>query len=104
MIRRQSRPACKALHRLVYLAAPDGAAPLLADPKRACNWTETPESGAKFETGTFRPGWYTRAQNCPAFASSTSTRSSISDRTASRPGSPEEDLRLAAASRSLLTV
>src|SRR5713226_2521276 len=44
------------------------------------------------------------AQNCPALASSTSTRSSISDKTASRPGSPEEDFRLAAASRSRLTV
>src|SRR5437588_2186185 len=44
------------------------------------------------------------AQNCPALASSTSTRSSISDSTESRPGSPEEDFRLAAASRSRLTV
>ena len=40
----------------------------------------------------------------PALASSTSTRNSISDNTASRPGSPEEDLRLAAASRSRFTV
>src|SRR5579864_2714412 len=45
-----------------------------------------------------------RHQNWPALASSTSTLSSISDKTASRPWSPEEDLRLAAASRSLLTV
>src|SRR5664279_4233866 len=45
-----------------------------------------------------------RTQNCPALASSTSTRSSISDRTLSRPGSPELDLRLAAASRNRLTV
>ena len=45
-----------------------------------------------------------KAQNCPALASSTSTRSSISDSTASRPGSPEDDFRLAAASRSRFTV
>src|SRR5713101_3810882 len=44
------------------------------------------------------------AQNCPALASSTSTRSSISDSTESRPGSPEEDFRLAAASRNRLIV
>src|SRR5579872_2536631 len=43
-------------------------------------------------------------QNWPALASSTSTLSSISDRTTSRPGSPEEDFRLAAASRSRLRV
>ena len=45
-----------------------------------------------------------KAQNCPALASSTSTRSSISDSTASRPGSPEDDFRAAAASRSRFTV
>ena len=45
-----------------------------------------------------------RSQNCPALASSTSTRSSISDSTASRPGSPEDDFRAAAASRSRFTV
>src|ERR1700724_3163077 len=69
------------------------------------------EGGANSATPLRRPAQGDRgvrmfgsAQYCPAFASSTSTRSSISDNTVSSPGSPEEDFRLAAASRSRLTV
>src|ERR1700738_1167396 len=43
-------------------------------------------------------------QNCPVLASSTSTRSSISESTASRPGSPDEDFKSAAAARNRVIV
>src|SRR5215212_3753980 len=63
-------------------------------------------AGGGFAAGTCAQavGAVGERQYCPALANSTSTRNSISDKRESRPGSPEEDLRLAAAWRSLFTV